>query len=764
MELTIEQVLQQGIAAHKEGKLQDAERLYRAILQSQPSHPDANHNLGLLAVSVNKAEAALPLFKNALEANPRIEQFWLSYIDALIKEKQFDNAKEILEQGKKEGVDAGKLNSLKAQIVPIPQTENANSASPSQKQLDSLLEDYQNGRFNEAEKLAVSLTQEFPKHQFGWKVLGAVLGQTDRKSEAVDANQKAVQLFPQDAVAHSNLGVTLKALGRLDEAEASYTQAIALKPDYAEAHSNLGNMLRELSRFEEAEASLRQAIALKPGYTEAHSNLGITLQELGRLAEAEASLRQAIALKPDYAEVHSNLGNTLIELSRLEEAEASLRQAIALKPGYAEAHNSLGVALQELGRLDEAEASYTQAIALKPDYSDAYLNLCELLERRNKLDEVLLVIKNAKGKVVDKESDFLFFQALASFRHEAYEIAETSVKKIKEDDLTEKRKLSYLKLKADWYHHEKDFSVAFETFKVMNEIVKDSSEYKKQRASEYINEKREIVFQLRRLQGKSSYKPAVQATRLQPTFLVGFPRSGTTLLDTILRSHSKIDVVEEQPMLGKMKESLGYLPNITTIEEIDNAAAEIASSFYFEELKKHIELGKNPIVIDKLPLNILHLPLINQIFPDARFILALRHPLDCVLSCWMQNFELNPPMANMVDLDGIVDFYCTAMEILSLSQKRYSLNIHRIRYEDLVLDFEGEVLNVLAFLNLKWEEDLRNYQKTAISRDRIRTPSYSQIVKPIYNTATYRWKNYEKYLDSFKQRLEPWLSDYGYLD
>lgn len=696
MELTIEQVLQQGIAAHKEGKLQDAERLYRAILQSQPSHPDANHNLGLLAVSVNKAEAALPLFKNALEANPRIEQFWLSYIDALIKEKQFDNAKEILEQGKKEGVDAGKLNSLKAQIVPIPQTENANSASPSQKQLDSLLEDYQNGRFNEAEKLAVSLTQEFPKHQFGWKVLGAVLGQTDRKSEAVDANQKAVQLFPQDAVAHSNLGVTLKALGRLDEAEASYTQAIALKPDYAEAHSNLGNMLRELSRF--------------------------------------------------------------------EEAEASLRQAIALKPGYAEAHNSLGVALQELGRLDEAEASYTQAIALKPDYSDAYLNLCELLERRNKLDEVLLVIKNAKGKVVDKESDFLFFQALASFRHEAYEIAETSVKKIKEDDLTEKRKLSYLKLKADWYHHEKDFSVAFETFKVMNEIVKDSSEYKKQRASEYINEKREIVFQLRRLQGKSSYKPAVQATRLQPTFLVGFPRSGTTLLDTILRSHSKIDVVEEQPMLGKMKESLGYLPNITTIEEIDNAAAEIASSFYFEELKKHIELGKNPIVIDKLPLNILHLPLINQIFPDARFILALRHPLDCVLSCWMQNFELNPPMANMVDLDGIVDFYCTAMEILSLSQKRYSLNIHRIRYEDLVLDFEGEVLNVLAFLNLKWEEDLRNYQKTAISRDRIRTPSYSQIVKPIYNTATYRWKNYEKYLDSFKQRLEPWLSDYGYLD
>ena len=104
MELTIEQALQQGVAAHKEGKLQEAERLYRAILQSQPAHPDANHNLGVIAVSVNKADAALPLFKTALEANPKIEQFWLSYIDALIKEKQFDNAKQVLEQAKKQGV------------------------------------------------------------------------------------------------------------------------------------------------------------------------------------------------------------------------------------------------------------------------------------------------------------------------------------------------------------------------------------------------------------------------------------------------------------------------------------------------------------------------------------------------------------------------------------------------------------------------------------------------------------------------------------
>jgi thioredoxin-like negative regulator of GroEL len=171
MELTIEQALQQGVAAHKEGKLQEAERLYRVILQSQPEHPDANHNLGVLAVSVNKAEAALPLFKTALEANPKIEQFWLSYIDVLIKEQQFDNAKQVIEQAKKHGIDGGRLNSLEAQLASINKQETVGSLSPSQEQLSNLLEHYQNGRFDDAEKLAVSITQDFPKHQFAGKYL-----------------------------------------------------------------------------------------------------------------------------------------------------------------------------------------------------------------------------------------------------------------------------------------------------------------------------------------------------------------------------------------------------------------------------------------------------------------------------------------------------------------------------------------------------------------------------------------------------------------
>ena len=211
--------------------------------------------------------------------------------------------------------------------------DDSSLISPPQTQLSSLLEHYQNGRFSEAEKLSLEIIQDFPKHQFAWKVLGAVLGKTGRKSEAVNANQTAVALSPQDATAHSNLGIRFKELGRLDEAEASYNQAIALKPDFAEAHNNMGITLKELGRLDDALASYTQAIALKPDFAEAHCSLGKTLQELGKLEEALASYTQAIALKPDYVEAHSSLGITLNAMGSRESALKHFKRSLQLKRG-----------------------------------------------------------------------------------------------------------------------------------------------------------------------------------------------------------------------------------------------------------------------------------------------------------------------------------------------------------------------------------------------------------------------------------------------
>ena len=393
MELTIEQALQQGVAAHKKGQVEEAERLYKAILNSQPAQPDANHNLGVLLVSINKTDAALPLFKVAVETNSKVDQFWLSYIDALIKAKQVENAKQVLEQAKNQGVAGDKLDILGTQLNSLNTTGNVYSANPPQKLLSRLLEHYQSGRLGDAEILALSITRDFPNHNFSWMILAAVFKAIGRNTEALNANQTAVELSPQDAEAHSNLGVTLQELGRLNEAEVSLRQAIVLKPNYPEAHNNLGNALKEQGRLDEAEASYRQAIVLKPGYANAHSNLGATLQELGRLDEAEASYIQAIALKPNYAEAYSNLGVTLQELGRLEEAEESLKHAITLKPDFALAHYGLTKVLYNMSYKDSALESIKKANVIDPKSKDFSL-LLSVLQARKARENTAEGVKN----------------------------------------------------------------------------------------------------------------------------------------------------------------------------------------------------------------------------------------------------------------------------------------------------------------------------------------------------------------------------------
>jgi Flp pilus assembly protein TadD len=615
MELTVDQALRQGIAADKEGKLQDAERLYRAILEAQPSHPDANHNLGVLAVAVGKPLEAIPFFKLAVEANPQIEQFWLSYIDALIKAERFDEAKHVLVEAEKSGVSPETLDALnlglqesapndpnktvKGQTLSEKRKKLADKkkskkrkargksagAAPSQDQVNHLIGHYQSGRFGEAEALATSITQQFPKHPFGWKVLGTVLKQTSRLNESLAPMQSAVMLSPQDAEAHNNLGVMLKEVGRLDEAEASYTQAIALKPDYAEAHYNLGNTAKELGRLDEAEESYRQAIDLKPDYAEAHYNLGVMFKELGRLDEAEVSYRQAIALKPDYAEAHNNLGVALQELGRLDEATASYRQAVDLKPDYAEAHNNLGATLQELGRLDEAEASYRQAIDLKPDLAEAH--------------------RNVATKKKFSSEDEQFFQMQALYRDPA----------ISEEDRCH---ICFALAKAS--EDLQDCATAFQFYAEGNALRKKQLGYNKAQDKQFFEKLKASYPRIT----VHPFEPEIVAPKHAPIFIVGMPRAGTTLVEQIISSHTLVKGGGELPFISQFGSSLAVGQTAA-----DGEALTTFRDQYLNALKQRSE-GK-AIVTDKMPQNFYFLGLIATALPEAKIIHVKRDP---AAVCW----------------------------------------------------------------------------------------------------------------------------------
>jgi protein O-GlcNAc transferase len=361
--LIMDESLRQAIAHHRAGRLQEAEGLYRMILQEQPKHSDANHNLGILAMQVKQNAAALDYFKTALEANPNQVQYWLSYIEALIQTGLTDAARDLIEQGRRRGLHGEAVDALSKRLK-----------HPSSDEIDILISLFNQGRYTEVETAARRMTELFPQYGLGWKVLGAALKMLRKDPEALQAGLKAVLLLPNDAEAYNNLGNLFQEKGRFSEAEAYYHRALEIKPDYAQVYYNLGNALREQGRLKDAEISCRRAVTIRPDYAEAHYMLANTLQLQDRSAEAETCYRRSIEIMPNCSEVHNNLGNTLRELGRIMEAEACYRRSLEIKPDFAEVLNNLGVTLKEQGRLEDAKSCYLRALEIKPDRADVYSN------------------------------------------------------------------------------------------------------------------------------------------------------------------------------------------------------------------------------------------------------------------------------------------------------------------------------------------------------------------------------------------------------
>lgn len=382
LDQAVHEGFQQAVAHHQAGQFQEAERLYRAVLQIYPNHPDANHNLGVLAVQAKQPIASLPHFMAALEADPACGQYWLSYIDALLQAGQLETARQVLAHAQRQGLHGEAADTLAVRLgsgEPVAnQSENhrlddapqALSAAqrdaakqrisakpakfakkaipagmagqePSLQDINMLVALFNNGRYAEMEILARKVAERFPDNGIGWKAVGAALLQQWRYADALPPLQKAAALLQGDAETHNNLGNAFLNLGRFAEAEASYRRALEIKPDYVEVHSKLGNTLKNQGRFAEAEASYRRALEIKPDYAEAYYNLGVAFQEQDRLDEAVDSYRHALKIRPDYAEAHSNLGAALWKQGRFPEAEDSYRRALEIKPDFPEGLSNL---------------------------------------------------------------------------------------------------------------------------------------------------------------------------------------------------------------------------------------------------------------------------------------------------------------------------------------------------------------------------------------------------------------------------------------
>jgi len=407
MEPTIEQALQQGVAAHREGKLQEAERLYRAILQSQPAHPDANHNLGVLAVSVNKAEAALPLFKTALEANPKIEQFWLSYIDALIKVEKVDDARRVLSDAQQAGVTAAKLQIFEEQLEfelspssQIPQQEINNPLHSHQGELSAAIELREAGKYKEAQEWLSKFVQHNPANPEALSLLSQVLLLDKKEAEAekvltaassinselpsvyrnqarfllkqsktVEALEKAqlgCRQSPEDSESLLVLAACLGANQRDLEALPLIEKILKAKSNYAEAYANRALIKLRAKDTVGAIEDAEMTVSLKPHLTQIWQLLSSLHYQANNLSDAIEALRRAHKNEPENTTFMIQLGEFLRQDNKASEAITILEQVTELAPEDANAWTNLGVAFQQEKRIAEAKIAYEKALALNP--------------------------------------------------------------------------------------------------------------------------------------------------------------------------------------------------------------------------------------------------------------------------------------------------------------------------------------------------------------------------------------------------------------
>ena len=396
MELTLEEALQKAVEAHQAGQTREAERLYSFVLNAQPNHPDANHNMGALAVSVDKRPEALAYFKIALEADPSINQYWLSYIDALIKLGQLDDAKSLFNQAKDKGAKGEAFEQIEKRLSELSVGEvQSQDPDPPSEQLQPIISLYTQGHLQQALSEISQMLERFPNSAILYNIAGSSNVGLMQLDIAINSYKQALQIRPDFAEVYRNMGDALKLNGDLEAAIDSYKKAVLIKPDFAVAYNSMGIALNDKGDLKEAIDCYRWAISLKTNYANAHCNLGNALKDKGDLDGAIDSYKQAIIAKPDYADAYQNMGVALQNKGDLEAAINSYEQALIIKPNSFEAYNNMGVALHDKGDIDSAIGSYQQAIKINPDFAEAYNNIGLSMRSKGDLEAAIDSYKKA---------------------------------------------------------------------------------------------------------------------------------------------------------------------------------------------------------------------------------------------------------------------------------------------------------------------------------------------------------------------------------
>ena len=552
-------------------------------------------------------------------------------------------------------------------------------------------------------------------------------------------------------------------------------------------HTLLGAACLELGDHDAAIESYRAALAIRPRFAKAHNSLGIAYLRSGRLADAAGSFRLAIDNDARFAEPRFNLGIVCENGQRLPEAAQQYEQAVALEPGYAKAWSALAKIRWELGNYESVAEHYRRALASDNGYLPAHRGLLQFLEQSNRTEEFRTALADARAALGADHPLVRMHEGLIATMRDDNRTARTLLESCEfntadVDGLHDERmRLAHLTGICDKLD---DIGGAMQYAGEANRLSAQLSARKgidKQRFLAFI-ENRKRYFQRDNIEQWRLARPAPQGERPgrygnrqrssatpgnvpQPVFIMGFPRSGTTLIDTMLRGHPQVEIAEESDAAAAMVNRLSGaadddLPALGTLSE---DAIESAGTDYLERLAGQVRpSATTTTIIDRFALNMIYTGEILRVFPDARLILMLRHPADCTLSAYLRTFTETSANASFHTLEEAAFLYDAAFGLWRQFTEVLTPRILEVRYENLVKNAEQTCRAVLEFVGLPWHPGVLDHKRTARERPYIRTASYNQVIQPLYSGASGRWLRYREFIEPVLPTLDPWIDRFGY--
>ena len=538
-------------------------------------------------------------------------------------------------------------------------------------------------------------------------------------SEAVKYYQQFIDQGFEDHIVFSNYGIILKSLGKLKEAELSQRKAIKFKPDSADSHYNLGNVLRDLGKLEEAELYIRKAIELNPNLSQAHYNLGIILKDHGKLQDAKLSYRKAIALKPDYVEAYSNLGSILKDLGKLEEAELYTRIAIKFKPDYAELHSNLGNILKDVGKLQDAELSTRIAIKLKPDYAEAHYILGNILINLGKLQDAEMYLQKAIELNPDLTLAHFSLSTLQDSNKNTIWKDQIFSQSILNNKL-QKDKVDIYFARANVLHKEKKYEESSRYLKLANELKLDINPSKPE---EILNISKVLLLESQ----KQEINQQKEEKLTDSIFIVGMPRSGSTLMESILSMNTDVDDLGELNILEESFLEQKKINKVLTLSQLYR--------------KKSNNNNEFKITTNKCLHNYQYSGIIVQNIANAKIIHCFRNPLDNILSIYRAHFAKGHEYSSsLIDCARV---YLDQEKIMTEYKNRFRSNIYDLDYDKLVNNPKDEIKSLISWLGWEWDD---SYLTPHLNPRSVLTASNVQVRSPINSKSIGGWKNYKEML------------------